>query len=115
MIRYREPALTAISLMPPAVGALLLFLADLTVDQQNAINAVAVAVAGLVTAALVASDRLAPAILGFAAAILTLLAAYGFALSEAQSTAVMGFLSLLVGAYVRTQVTASVPAHQVGP
>lgn len=106
MIRYREPALTATSLLTPLVGLILLFTADLSAEQQAAWNATAVAVAGLITAAIAVHDRLAPAVMGLAQAVLALLTVYGFGLSAEQSTAVTGFLALAVGAYIRTQVTA---------
>ena len=106
----REPALIVVSLLPPLVSTLLLFLADLSPEAQAGWNGGALALSGLVTAALVARDRLAPAVLGFAQAVMSLLTVYGFALSAEQSTAVMGFVSLAVGMYVRTQVMAKVDA-----
>lgn len=109
MIRFREAALVPTSLLAPLVGTLLLFL-HLDATTQAAWNAVAVGAAGLITAALVARDRLAPAILGFAQAIIAVLDVYSFGLSAAQSTGVMSLLALIVGAYVRTQVQANVTA-----
>jgi hypothetical protein len=104
----REPALGVMTLLPGLVATLLLFFADLSPDAQAAWNAAALAASGLVTAALVARDKLAPAILGFAQAMLALLTVHGFQLTAAQSTGVMAFVSLAVGMYVRTQVTAKV-------
>lgn len=103
-----EPALAAISLLAPAVGTLLLFFADLDPASQAAWNGAALAVAGLITALVVDREKLAPAILGFAGALLSLLTVFGFGMSAEQSTGVMAFLSLAVGAYVRTQVVAPV-------
>lgn len=102
----REAALLPTSLLAPFVGTLLLFFASLSPEAQAAWNAAATAVAGFITAALVVHDRLAPAILGLAQAVVNILAVYGFGLTAAQSTGVMAFLALVVGAYVRTQVTA---------
>lgn len=107
LVRYREPALTATTLLAPAVGLLLLFITDLSPAAQAGWNGVAVSVAGLITAALVARDRLAPAILGFAQAVVGLLTVYGWGMNAEQTTAFMGFLALVVGAYVRTQSTAT--------
>lgn len=106
----RESVLTLTTLLAPLVGVILLFAADLDPTTQAVWNGAAVAAAGLITAALVARDRLAPAILGFAQAVMQLLAVFGFGLSAAQTTGVMGFLALLVGAYLRTQVWAKVDA-----
>jgi nicotinamide riboside transporter PnuC len=106
MIRYREPALTATTLLAPLVGLILLFIADMTPAEQASWNGVAVTVAGLITAVIVARDKLAPAILGLAQAVIGLLTVYGLGMSAEQTTATMGFLALLVGAYVRTQVHA---------
>ena len=104
----REPALLATSLLAPAVGTLLLFLTDMTAESQAAWNAVAVAVAGLITAAIAVRDRLAPAILGLAQAVIQILAVYGWGLTAEQTTGVMGLLALVVGAYLRTQISAPV-------
>lgn len=110
MLRYREPALTATSLLAPFVGMLLLFFADLSAESQAAWYGAAVAIAGLITAVIAMRDRLAPAILGFAQAILSLLTVYGLGLTAEQSTGVMAFVALLVGAYIRTQIVAPVAA-----
>lgn len=104
----REPALTATSLLAPLVGTLLLFLTNMTAESQAAWNAAAVAVAGLITAAIAVRDRLAPAILGLAQAVISLLTVYGLGLTAEQSTGVMGLLALVVGAYLRTQISAPV-------
>ena len=111
MFRYREPALTATSLLAPLVGTLLLFFVNLTAGEQAAWNAVAVAAAGLITAAIAVREKLAPAILGLAQAVISVLTVYGFGLSAAQSTGVMAFLSLAVGAYIRTQIVAPAPVQ----
>ena len=106
MLRYREPALTATTLLAPAVGLILLFVADLSPGEQAAWNGLAVAAAGLLTSLIVEREKLAPSILGLAQAVLGLLTVVGFGLSAEQTTGVMGFLALLVGAYIRTQVVA---------
>jgi hypothetical protein len=109
----REAALIPTSLLAPFVATVLLFVAGLSPEAQAGWNAVAVAVAGLITAVLVRRDRLAPAILGLAQAVAAILTVYGWGMTAAQSTATMAFLSLLVGAYVRTQVTANPEAPLV--
>lgn len=108
MLKYREPALTATTLLAPAVGLFLLLIADLDPATQAAWNAAAVAVAGLITAGLAAREKLAPAILGFTQAVLALLTVYGFGLSAEAATGVTGFVALIVGTYLRERITANV-------
>ena len=108
MLRFREPALTATTLVAPAVGLLLLFVADLSAEAQATWNGLAVAVAGLITSVIAVREKLAPTILGFAQAILGLLTVYSFGLDAAQTTGVMAFLALIVGTYVRSIATAPV-------
>ncbi len=110
MLKYRESALTATSLLVPLVGLILLWAADMDAATQAGWNAVAVAAAGLISAALVVQDKLVPAILGFAQAVLQLLAVYGLGFTAEQTTGLLGFLALVLGAYVRTQVRANVDA-----
>jgi nicotinamide riboside transporter PnuC len=109
----REAALIPTSLLAPFVGMLLLFFAGLSPEAQAAWNAVAVTVAGLISAVLVVRERLVPAILGLAQAVISLLSVYGWGMTAEQSTALMGFLALAVGAYVRTQVQARPEAPTV--
>lgn len=106
----REPVLTATPLLAPLVGVIMLFVTDLDAGTQAAVNGAAVAVAGLVSAALVARDKLAPAILGFAQAVIQVLAVFGLGFTAEQTTAVMGLVALAVGMYLRTQVYAKVDA-----
>lgn len=113
MLRFREPALTATALLAPAVGLLLLFVTDMPPGAQAGWNAVAVAVAGLITSIIAVREKLAPTILGLAQAVISILTVYGFGMSAEQSTGTMAFLALLVGAYVRTQITA--PPEQPAP
>lgn len=111
-IRFlREPVLTLTPLIAPAAGLVLLFIADLDGETQAAWNGGATALAGLITAALVARDRLAPAIMGFVQTVLQLLAVFGFGLSAEQTTGLMGFVALVVGMWLRTQVFAKIDAN----
>lgn len=105
---YREPALLAASLLAPAVQTALLVWAGLSDEGQAVWNAVAVAVAGLVVAGLAARDKLAPAILGLAVAVLALASYYGWHLDAAQSTAIISLVTLILGAFLRTQISAPV-------
>ena len=60
----REPATLWIGLVAPIVAALAAFVFAANPDLQGVINAAAVAVAGAITAFLVRSDNLLPAITG---------------------------------------------------
>ena len=104
----REPALIVSGVLAPTVQTLLLVWGRLSDEQQAVWNAVTVAVAGVVLAALAAKERLAPAILGLGSAVIALATFYGWHLSAAAETAVSSTLSLLVAAFLRTQITASV-------
>lgn len=104
----REPVLMVATLLAPLVATILLFVTDMSGEAQAGWNALALAVGGIVTAAVVARDRLAPAIMGFVQALATLLPAYGWDLTAEQVTSVTGFVALVVGMWLRTQVTAKV-------
>lgn len=111
MSLLREPVLMFTPLLAPLVGTVLLFVTDLDAADQAAWNAAAVAVAGLISAALVARDKLAPAILGLAQALVQLLSVWGLGLTAEQATGVLGFVALAVGMYLRTQVDAPVDVN----
>lgn len=105
----REPALL-LALIATTVQMVSAFLIPLTEGQQGVLNALAVAVAGLVTAVMVRSDQLAPAILGVVQAILALGLAFGLALSPENQAVIMSFAAAVVAMFVRQIVTAPVPA-----
>lgn len=106
----REPALI-LALVAATVQMVSAFIFPLTAGQQGVLNALAVAVAGLVTAVLVRSDQLAPALLGVVQAILALGLAFGLALDTASQAVIMSFAAAIVAMFVRTQVTAPVSAE----
>lgn len=104
-----EPAVLLTSLIAPAAQAIILAFTSLSPERQAGWNAVAVAVAGAATALAVSRDRLLPALLGAAQAVLALLAVYGWGLSAEQATGVSATLAVLIGQYVRTQVAVKPP------
>ena len=104
-----EPAVLLISLAAPFVQTLLLAFTNLSPEVQAAWNALAVAMAGGVTAWVVARERLLPALLGAAQAVVALLAVHGWGLSAEQATGLTAAVALFVGQFVRTQVTAIEP------
>lgn len=113
MLNYREPAITATSLLVPTVSMAVLLATDLPAEAQAAWNALAVAIAGLVTAVVVVSDRLVPAVTGVAQAVLALLAVHGLGLTAEQATGLTAFVAAVAGAWVRTQVTVAAPNRHV--
>ena len=105
----REPALALIGVVGPLVGLLIALAPGLSHTWQVGLQSLGYATAGLLTAGAVASDKLAPAIMGFAQALLNVGLAAGLRLDDQQQAAVMSAVSLLVAAFVRTQVTAPLP------
>lgn len=108
----REPALI-LGLVAAAIQLFSAVILPLTVEQQGVLNAVAVAVMGLVTAVAVRSDKAAPAVLGVVQAVLACALAFGLVLSPDTQGAIMAFTSAVVAMFVRTQVSAPVPAVAV--
>lgn len=107
----REPALIlgvlamAAQLVPPMVAAL-------SPTWAGVVNAAVVAVAGALTAWLVGSDKLAPAILGAAQALLALSLALGLHLDASSQAGVMAAVSAATAMFIRTQVQALPPSGQ---
>lgn len=108
----REPAMI-LGLVAAAIQLLSATILPLSVEQQGVLNAVAVAVMGLVTAVAVSSDKAAPAVLGLVQAVLACALAFGLVLSPETQGAIMAFTSAVVAMFVRTQVVAPVPAAAV--
>lgn len=109
----REPALLWIGLAAPIVQALAAFVFAASPDVQGAVNAVAVAVAGAVTAFLVRADNLVPAITGAAQAVIALVLAFGVGWDSAQQASLMIAIGAVAAFLVRDRVTAPVPAPVV--
>ena len=101
----REPAviLAFVAGMISLVSALVVPLSPL---QQAALNGAAFAIAGLVTAWIVRSDRLLPAVVGLAEAGFAVALAFGVEVSAEVQSAVVGFVGVAFAMFVRTQVTA---------
>jgi len=86
------------------------FYAPFSVELQGSVNAVAVALAGLITAALAGADRVPPAVLGFIQATMALALAFGLGLSPYVQSSVMAALTAGFAAYARTQIVSRVPS-----
>jgi hypothetical protein len=84
--------------------------APFSVELQGLVNAVAVATAGLLTAAFAAADRVPPAVLGFIQAAMALALALGLGMSPYLQSSIMAVLTAGFAAYARTQVVSRVPS-----
>lgn len=113
MIFKREPALW-LALIATVIQMVSAFVFPLSVDQQGVLNAVTLAIAGLVTALMVKSDQTAPAILGLLKAVIALGLAFGLSLTPENQAIIMSFAAAVVAMFIRTQVQASVPTQMAG-
>jgi hypothetical protein len=109
----REPAVLLIGIFPPIVAAIAAFAFAANPDTQGLVNVAAVAVAGAVTAFMVRSDNLLPAVTGALQAVIHAIAAFGFGWDASQQTALLVALSAVAAFVVRDRVTAPVPAPTV--
>ncbi|MGS2592111.1 hypothetical protein [Streptomyces hebeiensis] len=107
----REPA-AVLALFAILVKLAAAFGLDVSADVQASINAVAAAFMGVFIAA-VTRDGLGAAIVGFAQAALALALGLGLHWSAEQQAVVLTAVTLVVGMWDRTQVTAPVPASAV--
>lgn len=108
----REPALI-LALFASVVQMVAAFVYPLTIDQQGVLNAVAVGIAGLVTALLVHSEQLVPAIVGLVQAVLALILAFNLHLFGSNQVAIMAFITAVGAAFVRTQVVVLTPPQHL--
>jgi hypothetical protein len=108
LILGREPAVLAEVIASALVLANLFFLPFLDDRLQGAINAVVVGAASLYIAVRVRSDKLLPILLGFAKVLVALVVAFGVEIPDTQQAAILTFISLVAGMFVRTQVAAPV-------
>jgi peptidoglycan/LPS O-acetylase OafA/YrhL len=109
-VNFREPALLWVGLVAPIVSALAAFVFAADPTTQGIVNTAAVAVAGGITAWLVSSDNLVPALLAAAQAVIALIVAFGADWTSQQQAALMVPLGVVVSILVRDRVTAPVPA-----
>lgn len=105
----REPAVI-MSFIASAIAVFSSFILPLTDTQQGALNAVDVALFGFITAALVAKEKLLPAITGLSKAVLAVAISFGLHWSPEQQGLILGLVTTFVALMgVRPQVVASVP------
>lgn len=105
----REPALLWIGAVPAIAAALAAFVFSGDPTVQGVVNAAAVAVCGAITAWLVKSDQLLPAITGAIQAIIALVVAFGAHWDATQQTLLVTALGVVAAIVVRDRVTAPAP------
>lgn len=103
----RDPALI-LAFVAATVQGFSAFVLNVSPELQGAINAVAIAMLGFLTARSIARDKLVPAVLGLAQAVLALVLAFGWHATGDQQATIMAFVATAVAMFVRTQVTAPV-------
>lgn len=106
----REPAALYIGLIAPVVACLAAFVFAADPGTQTAVNAAALAVAGAITAFVVRSDKLLPAITGAVTALISAAVSLGAQLDSAQQAALVVALGAIAAVVVRDRVTAPAPA-----
>lgn len=111
----REPAYLYLGLLAPIVAAVSAFWFASAPGTQIIVNAAAVAVAGAITAFVVRSDNLLPAITGAITAVVSVIAALGLSLDSGQQAVLVTALSAIAAVLVRDRVTAPQPAVVVQP
>jgi hypothetical protein len=107
----REPA-ALLAFVAVVIKLVAAFGVHLSSDQQAVVNAVAAAGVG-VAVAVMAHDALAAPLYGLAQAALALAVGFGLHWSADQQAIVLSFVQVALGMFLRTQVTASVPADVV--
>jgi len=112
----REPA-AWIALFAVLLQLLSSYLIHWSDGTQGVVNAVIVALFGLWTAAHLPAwrDKILPALLGVAQAVFSLLFAFGNDVPAKTQSEWMAFITVVVGLFVRTQVTAPVQSPQPSP
>lgn len=113
LIFGREPAVI-LGLVAAVVQLLSATLMDWSIEQQGYINAVAVALAGVLTAWAISEEAVFAALSGVVSAVIALMLAFGLALSPDLQSSIMVAVSAIGAFWVRTQVVAKVPAGAAG-
>lgn len=105
----REPA-AILALVAAFIQFISLFVVELTADQQAVLNAVVVAVFGVITSFAVSAEKGLPTLVGLAQSVIALAIGFGADLTPEMQTGLMALVTTAVGLFVRTQVVAPVAA-----
>jgi hypothetical protein len=109
----REPA-TVLALFAIVVKLAAAFGWDASTDVQAWVNGAAAAALGVILA-IVAKDGIGAAVVGFAQAALALAVGLGLDWTSEKQAVVLTAVTIVVGMWDRTQVTAPVPASAPKP
>jgi hypothetical protein len=108
----REPAVIT-AFIASAIAVFSSFIFPLSDTQQGVLNAADLAIFGFIAAALVAKEKLLPAITGLAKALIAVAISFGLHWSPEQQGLILSIIATgaaLLG--VRPQVVASVPPEE---
>lgn len=109
----REPA-TVLALIAICVKLTAAFGWDASTETQAWVNGAAAAAVGILVA-IIANDGVGAAVIGFAQAALALAVGLGLDWSSEKQAVVLTAVTIVVGMWDRTQVTAPVPASAPKP
>jgi nicotinamide riboside transporter PnuC len=107
VILGREPALWAAA-AKALVAVISLFVINLTMDQQGAINAFVAVLLGVIVAFTVASEKAVPLIVGLVEAGIYLAVAFGWNVSADKQTVLLTLIGAIVAIITRDRVVAPV-------
>jgi hypothetical protein len=113
----REPALI-LGFIAAAVQSLTAFGINVSPNVQTAVNAIAAAVVGIVSAVVLKNGALAAGLMQLATAVMALVVGLGLDWNTERQGWVMALVAAGIALFTRTQVTAPVPAtrlEQVSP
>jgi hypothetical protein len=113
LIAGREPAFLA-TLISIVINIGAAFLLDLNVNQQALLNAVVLAITGLIIA-WTTHDGTVAGLLGVIQAVIALAVGLGLHLDPDNQALLMSAVATIAAGYTRTQVTAHVPAEPFTP
>lgn len=105
----REPALI-LAVVASSIMMISTFVYPLSSEQQGAVNAVAMALVGVLTAWAVAEDGGLALIIGLAKAVLALAISFGLHWTPEVQSVVMGFVTVIAQLFVRQNVVAPIRA-----
>jgi nicotinamide riboside transporter PnuC len=111
VILGREVALWA-AVAKAAVAVISLFVINLTVDQQGALNAVVACVLGIIVAMQVKLEKALPFLVGLVEAGIYLAASFGWNVTPDRQTALLVLVGAIVAVITRDRVVA--PLDEAG-
>lgn len=102
-----------VSLAVAAVAVLSALWLGWDMETQGVVNAALAALGGVVVAVFVQRDKILPAVVGFAEAVLAVTLAFNVDVSPEAQSSVLALVTVATGFFVRQNVVAPVPAEAV--